>query len=102
MGARHASQNDWDVRQIAASESASMSLQDYSNIAKVVEIDGIDLLDFNLSLGDKFKLFACGVRAAMEFLFGGGDTPTGFDWADYKDLRNVLAIDSLTLDAIST
>lgn len=54
---------------------------------KIVDTSGFGWLNFELTLADKFKLFARGVLAAQEFLCGGGNSRTGFDWLDYKRVR---------------
>lgn len=68
----------------------SPELQDYSKIIKIVDTTGFEWLNFDMTWTEKFKLFARGVMAAKDFLSGGGDSPAGFNWAEYKELRQSL------------
>ncbi|UOG75176.1 patatin-like phospholipase family protein [Hymenobacter tibetensis] len=53
---------------------------DYRHLVHCLNVDGFNWLDFNMPREEKLKLFAVGVRGAVEFL-------TKFDWAGYKKLR---------------
>jgi NTE family protein len=57
---------------------------DYRQLVTMIDTGDHNWLDFNISDDSKVDLFACGARAAANFL-------CGFDWQNYKKIRAGIA-----------